>query len=363
MSEKRPGFTLIELLVVIAIIAVLIALLLPAVQAAREAARRIQCTNNLKQLGLGLANYESSNTCYPIALVYGVGVVPCKSPGFGQGCQNTPWFLLMLPYIEQGPLYNSFNASIGMEGPPVGSAPLGGFVVNSTVFTTKIPSFQCPSDNQNTFNFSTLSVATGGAVPAYAFSPTKGNYGINAGNTDYGGIASGAYPTLYRQSPFASNSAGTGPLTVRVASVTDGLSNTQFISEILQGAQDDTRGTVWFDDPGNGSYMTRFTPNGLQDILASGINVDVIAGFTTGPGTSPTAPGQLCDSQPVQQLACYSSSKEGFAFAGSRSRHPGGVNTLFGDGSVHFMKNSINPVTWVGLGSISGSEVISSDSY
>src|SRR4051812_9430438 len=100
MTRQRAGFTLIELLVVIAIIAVLIALLLPAVQAAREAARRVQCTNNLKQLGLGLANYESSQICFPIALVYGVGVGPCKSPGFGQGCQNTPWFVLMLPFIE-----------------------------------------------------------------------------------------------------------------------------------------------------------------------------------------------------------------------------------------------------------------------
>jgi prepilin-type N-terminal cleavage/methylation domain-containing protein/prepilin-type processing-associated H-X9-DG protein len=363
MAQRRRGFTLIELLVVIAIIAVLIALLLPAVQAAREAARRVQCTNNLKQLGLGLANYESSNGSYPIALVYGVGVGPCKSPGFGRGCQNTPWFVLMLPYIEQGPLYNSFNAAIGIEGPPVGSAPLGGFVVNSTVFTTKIASFQCPSDSEYAFSFATLSAATGGAVPAYPFSPTKGNYGINVGNTDFGGAAFGLYPMLYRQAPFGSNTSGTGPITIRVASVTDGLSNTQFMSEILQGANDDTRGTVWFDDPGDGSYMTRFTPNGLQDILGSGINVDVIAGFVTGPGQSPTAPGQLCDSQPVQQLACYSSSKEGFAFAGSRSRHPGGVNTLFGDGSVHFMKNSINPVTWVGLGSINGGEVISSDSY
>ena len=199
MSRKRRGFTLIELLVVIAIIAVLIALLLPAVQAAQVGvATDPSAFNNLQQLGLALANYESSNTCYPIALVYGVGVVPCKSPGFGQGCQNTPWFLLMLPYIEQGPLYNSFNASIGMEGPPVGSAPLGGFVVNSTVFTTKIPSFQCPSDNQNTFSFATLSAATGGQVPAYPFSPTKGNYGINAGNTDYGGIPFGLFPSPRR---------------------------------------------------------------------------------------------------------------------------------------------------------------------
>jgi prepilin-type N-terminal cleavage/methylation domain-containing protein/prepilin-type processing-associated H-X9-DG protein len=362
MSQRRRGFTLIELLVVIAIIAVLIALLLPAVQAAREAARRIQCTNNLKQLGLALANYESSNGCYPIALVYGVGVAPCSSPGFGRGCQNTPWFLLMLPFIEQGPLYNSFNASIGMEGPPPAAAPMG-FTVNSTVFTTKIASFQCPSDNSNAFSFATLSAATGGLVPAYSYSPTKGNYGINVGNTDYGGVAFGAYPTLYRQAPFGSNTSGTGPLAIRVASVTDGLSNTHFMSEILQGANDDIRGTVWFDDPGAGSYMTRFTPNGFLDFLQSGINMDVIASFVTGPGHSPAQPGELCDSQPVQQLPCYNSSSEGFAFAGSRSRHPGGINTLFGDGSVHFMKNSINPQTWIALGTISGGEVVSSDSY
>jgi prepilin-type N-terminal cleavage/methylation domain-containing protein len=277
MRQTRRGFTLIELLVVIAIIAVLIALLLPAVQAAREAARRVQCTNNLKQLGLGLANYESANGSYPVALVYGVGIGTCKSPGFGQGCQNTVWFVLMLPFIEQSALYNSFNASIGMEGP--GTAPVG-FTLNSTVFTTKIPSFQCPSDNQQTYTLANVGALVGAS---YTWSPSKGNYGINAGNTDYGGVAFGAYPTLYRQSPFGSNTTGTGPLTITVASVTDGLSNTQFVSEILQGANDDSRGTVWFDDPG--------------------------------------------------------------------------------DGSVHFMKNSINAPIWVGLGSIAGGEVISSDSY
>ncbi len=109
--------------------------------------------------------------------------------------------------------------------------------------------------------------------------------------------------------------------------------------------------------------MTRFAPNGFLDFLQSGINMDVIASFVTGPGHSPAQPGELCDSQPVQQLPCYNSSSEGFAFAGSRSRHPGGINTLFGDGSVHFMKNSINPQTWIALGTISGGEVVSSDSY
>ena len=115
MSKRNCGFTLIELLVVIAIISILIALLLPAVQTAREAARRAQCTNNLKQLGLGLANYESANNCLPIGMVYainGASGMPgaiCMSPG-GANCQNTPWFVLMLPYIDQAPLYNAFNA-------------------------------------------------------------------------------------------------------------------------------------------------------------------------------------------------------------------------------------------------------------
>ena len=101
MSQRRRGFTLIELLVVIAIIAVLIALLLPAVQAAREAARRIQCTNNLKQLGLAFANYESSNNVFPIGCRLRHRMALCSGPGFGNNCQNTPWFVLMLPYIEQ----------------------------------------------------------------------------------------------------------------------------------------------------------------------------------------------------------------------------------------------------------------------
>jgi prepilin-type N-terminal cleavage/methylation domain-containing protein/prepilin-type processing-associated H-X9-DG protein len=368
-SEVRRGFTLIELLVVIAIIAVLIALLLPAVQAAREAARRIQCTNNLKQLGLGIANYESSNNSLPISVVFGSKVPPCTSPGFGNNCQNTPWFLLMLPFLEQAPLYSSFNASIGIEGPG-----LMGFVINSTVFTTKIPSFQCPSDNINTFSFAALSAATGGAVPAFPWSATKGNYGVNWGNTDYGQWATsgitGAFPTLYRQSPFGLSQAGTGPQLVQIASVTDGLSNTEFMSEILQGANDDIRGTVWVDNGGAGSYMTRFTPNGMIDILQAGrpgSNMDNVAGFggssNYAPGASPPGPGSLCDSQPVQMLGCWTQGSEGQEYVASRSRHPSGVNTLFGDGSVHFMKSSINPQTWVALGTINGGEVISSDSY
>src|SRR4029077_10206240 len=150
----------------IAIIALLIALLLPAVQAAREAARRAQCTNNLKQLGLAIANYESANNCLPIAVVYavnGVSGMPgaiCETP-CGANCQNTPWFVLMLPYIEQAPLYNAYNTSIGIEGPA-----LLGFVINSTVMTSRIASFQCPSDNIQTLSMAALSEANCGGGPA-----------------------------------------------------------------------------------------------------------------------------------------------------------------------------------------------------
>jgi len=377
MLQRRRGFTLIELLVVIAIIAVLIALLLPAVQAAREAARRIQCTNNLKQLGLGIANYESSNNSLPIGTVFnsaasqvsGMPGAVCTGPGFGNNCQNTPWFVLMLPFIEQGPLYNAFNASVGMEGPGLQS-----LVINSTVFTTKIPSFQCPSDNVNVLALSAVSAASGGQVPALPYSLTKGNYGVNWGNTDYGqwctsGITS-PNANLYRLSAFGRNQAGTGAQLVKFSSVTDGLSNTTFVSEILQGASDDVRGTIWVDNAGAGSFNTRFTPNGMLDILQAGLagsNMDNVTGFGGGgnyqPGQSPAGPGSLCDSQPVQMLGCWTQGSEGLEYVASRSRHPGGVNSLFGDGSVHFLKSSISPMTWVALGTINSGQVISSDSY
>jgi prepilin-type N-terminal cleavage/methylation domain-containing protein/prepilin-type processing-associated H-X9-DG protein len=379
MSERRRGFTLIELLVVIAIIAVLIALLLPAVQAAREAARRAQCINNLKQLGLAIANYESANNSLPIGTVYGVGVPPCTSPGFGNGCQNTPWFVLMLSYIDQGPLFNSFNFSIGMEGPMTPGYPAG-FIINSTVFTSRINSFQCPSDNPQIFSYQ-AAANNSVPLPPLPWSATKGNYGVNWGNLDYGQGIFGNFSglrTLFLQAPFGISTTGTGPMLIRIASITDGTSNSQFVSELLQGAADDIRGTVWIDNPGAGSYMTRFRPNGYQDYIpilqpwaslapSSAVALDFadnIAAFGGSMiGRSPPNPGSLCDSQGNQGLLCNDQGSEGGEWAGTRSRHPGGVNTLFGDGSVHFMKNTISPITWVQLGSINGGEVISSDQY
>jgi prepilin-type N-terminal cleavage/methylation domain-containing protein/prepilin-type processing-associated H-X9-DG protein len=379
MSERRSGFTLIELLVVIAIIAVLIALLLPAVQAAREAARRAQCINNLKQLGLAIANYESANNVLPSGSIFGIGSFPCtgSSPAFGNGCQNTPWFILMLPYIEQAPLYNAFNAAIGMEGPNIPGYPAG-FLINSTVATTLIPSFQCPSDSPQVFSFA-AAVANKAPLPPLPWSATKGNYGINWGNTNYGqGVFNSTISrSFYLQSPFGVSASANGPAVIRIASITDGTSNTHVASELLQGAPDDIRGTIWVDNPGAGTYFTRFTPNGFQDymplfppwssISASALqfdNADNLASWSvTGVGTSPPTPGTLCDSQAAQGLRCNNQNSEGMEYNGTRSRHAGGVNSLFGDGSVRFIKNSINPLTWVQLGSINGGEVISSDQY
>ncbi len=262
MSQRRRGFTLIELLVVIAIISVLIALLLPAVQAAREAARRAQCINNLKQLGLAIANYETSSSVIPIGVVYNTSVPPCTSPAYGNNCQNTPWFTLTLPFIEQVTLFNAFNSSIGTEG-----YNFLGYAVNSTVGITRIASMQCPSDSPNVFALSSL-VALGVPAGLTQFSASKGNYAVNWGNTDYGQWTStGAFPAVYLASPFGGNKTLTGPQTVRFASVTDGLSNTMFNSELLQGAPDDLRGTIWVDNVGAGAFTTRFTPNGNRDIL------------------------------------------------------------------------------------------------
>jgi prepilin-type processing-associated H-X9-DG protein len=364
--------------VVIVIIALLIALLLPAVQSAREAARRIQCANNLKQLGLAMHNYVSANNCFPSGVVFNANVAPCAGPGFGSNCQSTTWFVLTLPFVEGGNLYNAFNFAIGSEGPMYVTGYPFGYAVNSTVFTTRIGFFQCPSDSENTFDIKTSSV---GAVltGAPALSVSKGNYGVNWGNTDYGqGRRRDSWfvsnPVTHLPSPFGYSQGATGPAFATPGSVIDGTSNTLLMSELLQGARDDIRGLLWTDFPGSHSFVTRLGPNGGVDYWAGSPYIDPAGGDTvdnlpafggsqTGSSPANIGNGDLCDNQPGQNLPCFSQGKEGGAFAASRSRHSSGVNSLLADGSVRFFKNSINLPTWVALGSMAGGEVVSADSY
>ena len=348
MPVSRRAFTLIELLVVIAIIAVLIGLLLPAVQAAREAARRAQCVNNCKQLGLAIHNYHDVNNVLPPGRIWKNKAV---SPGYDacsatifSGCQGTPWFVLMLPQFEQQNLYNSFNFALGSEGPTPSGLPIG-FFANSTVASFKVGLFQCPSDRADQ-KFQINPAYAGGAVSGPIF--TKGNYAVSWGNTWWAqkyrdnlvvnGVAIPYLPSAFGQD------------TVGFNSVTDGTSNTVFMAEVLQGELYDVRGLMWSAIGGGSSFMSRLTPNNPRDSYPSGQYGDQIQ-------------NPFCVDLPKQGLPCVSGAGDQTAYAGARSRHPGGINSLFGDGSVRFIKNTINPLIWIGVNSINSGEVISSDAF
>ncbi len=200
-SAPRRGFTLIELLVVIAIIGVLIALLLPAVQAAREAARRSQCTNNLKQIGLGLHNYHDSLGAFPTSL-WQRGIPPPANGGYG-----VSWLAMMLPYIEQVPLANSINFKLQATDP-----------VNSTAFLTFISSFACPSDRGP--DISRIDRNDTGFGPNSA--GPKLSYPGNMGDNDTGISAFPfATPPSVRNPAFGDNGEQTGALSHGVTSFPD----------------------------------------------------------------------------------------------------------------------------------------------
>jgi prepilin-type N-terminal cleavage/methylation domain-containing protein/prepilin-type processing-associated H-X9-DG protein len=340
MTVHRRGFTLIELLVVIAIIAVLIALLLPAVQAAREAARRAQCTNNLKQIALATLNYHETLGSFPPGAKY-----------YGWGT----WYHFVLPYLEQSTLLNSYNFMGCTNCTPSLSYSS---VQNTTVSYARISAFQCPSD--------VTEIQFGGI--------TSANYVCNFGNTGTGyfqlgpGSASVGLPTSYNGvvfagAPFAWISAGPGSpvqpgaTCYNIAQDTDGTSNTLFFSETVQGRDNatstDLRGFIQYGS--SCGFATYLAPNStLPDMISSASYCAYP--YTTNPPckfrtTAPPAyPG---DTSPAINADTYA----------ARSRHPGGVNAAFIDGSVHFIKNSINLYTWQSLGTTQGGEVISSDSY
>jgi prepilin-type N-terminal cleavage/methylation domain-containing protein/prepilin-type processing-associated H-X9-DG protein len=337
MRRRRPGFTLIELLVVIAIIAVLIALLLPAVQSAREAARRAQCTNNLKQIGLALANYES-----------GVGALPWGSGP--DGWNNWSATVMILPYLEQQPLYSTINFNSAL------SPMLPSNAWNMTFQATQINAILCPSD------------------PSRLTTPYGvNNYMANVGSApeNFGQDDAMVGPFIY-----------TGTMaTVRYASVTDGLSQTAGFSEMVKGlgninALDSMTPTSTVQNlqpPGNVTNNPQPYYQACLPLQPNGNNVNANilanAGYYANGSMWFWGQGGQCEYShimPPNTWCCEYDWSVGPGDAGAytaSSRHPGVVNVLFLDGSVHAIKGSIAPNVWWALGTRANGEVISSDNY
>ncbi len=316
----RRGFTLIELLVVIAIIAVLIALLLPAVQAAREAARRTQCVNNFKQMGLAMHNYHGVVDTFPIGRMGSGYTYPNNNNN------RRTWAFSILPYLEQGNVFNAVNMLLPFY-----------YADNTTVIRTPFTMFQCPSD----IGSSTIQ------EPDTPYPRKKASMGVNWGNSHYwqdDSVGPGPNPYLtgplgpvqFLGAPFKGNRA------FGFRDMSDGTSNTILMGEVkigvnAAGGHYDHRGDLFNDDYNCAMFMAYTTPNSkIPDQMAQ------------------------CDSGFQGNPVCNKLSPK---FNASRSYHPGGVNILFSDGSVKFIKDSINMVTWRALSTSNGGEVISADSY
>ena len=388
-TNERRGFTLIELLVVIAIIAVLIALLLPAVQAAREAARRAQCTNNLKQIGLALHNYHSAMDRFPMGMSESASVLGVLSKGNGYANWGE-WSAqaMLLPYMEQLPVYNAINFSYDMI---YGT----GAVTNLTAQTRVIASFCCPSDTQVAFGGSpSMSVTQFGSWGNNAaWAPNINSYKASLGTTTAVWGWQVGYFTC-QPDPFnlnggtqcASNTTGlfTAWTCYGIRDATDGTSNTIAFAESLVGDATNvlpthrnnsvmgvgTISNIEVFDASSLNYQTVIIPaiQACTTAYKSGTNVTGENGIRWGYGapgismfqtivTPNGAPWNSCQDQ------CGGCQLNYTQFSNAQSNHPGGANVMMGDGSCRFIKDSINPLTWMALGTRANGEVISSDSY
>jgi prepilin-type processing-associated H-X9-DG protein len=329
-------------LVVISIIAVLIALLLPAVQAAREAARRSQCVNNMKQLGLAMNNYESANGAFPPAKIYSTAQYGGPNDGVNGNMAgvgyvlNTTAFTLVLGFMEQAPMSNAYNFSLpscaainpgGKNLTLVGGAT--SYLANTTVTSSVIANFLCPSDTQPVLSSGTGLYATQNAARcSYLLAASRysdqynSQYWAGGGRPQDDGIFSG------------------NDFSVHLSSVKDGTSNTALSGESPFVKVNTSYGGFW----GQGCHSA-----------VHGIVLPATPANATYPGYLPNAPalvpGQV-SSNPMQLLYQWVMG----------SKHPGGLNVVFADGSVHYIKNSINASTWFAIQTMRNSEIISSDS-
>jgi len=368
LGRSRSGFTLIELLVVIAIIAVLIALLLPAVQAAREAARRSQCVNNLKQLGLALANYTDTYGSYPPG---GITDAVGHSP-WAAGANGLTWRALILPQIEGNTAYNAVNLVVNVNDGNASAATM------FTVYSLTFNSFLCPSDGNNGAGKLPNGQVTSAGDPKGQFcnqviNPATGTVTTWCPVSNYAGSFGDNYcggplcpPGLPWETPIPPANPPVGQPRIgwngywgtnlpngslrgffdyrgtqpppTIASVTDGTSNSIIVGEVLPVRAADSN--FWFQ---NGGLAGTTVPLGWNS-------------NTVDPASANCNQNWQASSAPN---GCrFSAAAKGFV-----SLHPGGANFAFADGSVHFLKATINMATYCALGSKNGGEVISADQY
>ena len=350
MNRRRPGFTLIELLVVIAIIGVLIALLLPAVQQAREAARRSQCVNNLKQVGVALHGYHDSYRCLPFG----------KGPGYAATVPGAPIYARwsthsqVLPYLEQRPLADAINFSLPPELPDIGTPGMPYLPAytdpnraNATACRVMVSTFLCPSD-----------AATGGDWPA------GNNYTGNEGTwlcdlCDQ--LTSSVAPAERARGPFYFLSC------VNLASLTDGTSQTAFFSEKRRGrgVVDPRSDLVMMDNAMNLDQAYQMC-NGMSASMAMPLVSRMGAAWAIGDMTCTTynhvsgPNSRSCASMSGGMVMPPDGPMVNMAVQlPPTSYHPGGVNLLLGDGSVRFVKDTIALAAWRALSTRDGGEVIS----
>ena len=334
-DRRRPGFTLIELLVAIAIISLLIAMLLPAVHAAREAARRIQCANNLKQIGLALHNYHAPWNSFPVGFLYAYrGVLPVSSP------LQYRWSVLaqMAPHLEQANLYNALNFDFPIAHKPSGSpsAFWPYFPANTTVMATQVAMFLCPSD--------------GAPAPAADSGPT--NYAFCTGAGLNGGDATNADGAFILGQPQSA------------ASLTDGMSQTAAASEQSLGIAGPYSQTSPTPVPAPWSRaMARVAAGPLTDDTCaeagSGWLLNKGAGWWDGNYQNTLYNHYLMPNANRPDCIVYHNP----GWKAARSFHRGGVNLLLCDGHVTAAKDTIDPRIWRAIATRNAGDVVPADAF